>query len=130
MPALIAGASDPLSLAERLQIPHRQHRLLDQFLSLRRRLEDTGPGGGSEPWTPSRWCSLLEAPGPSPAAVALAMAAGIGPRRPLLRWWLRWRHLRATTTAAELIAAGLAPGPALGETLRALRAARLDRERL
>lgn len=130
MPALIAGAADPLALAERLQIPHRQHRLLDQFLGLRQRLGEAEPSGEREPWPPSRWCTLLEAPGTSPEAVALAIAARIGPRRPLLRWWLQWRHLRATTTAAELIAAGLRPGPALGEKLRALRAARIDRERL
>jgi poly(A) polymerase len=61
--------------------------------------------------------------------VALALAAGIGPRRPLLRWWLRWRHLRSPRTAAALIEAGMTPGPQLGQRLRQLRAERLDAER-
>ena len=134
MPALVAGAADPVALAERLQLPHRQHRLLVQFLALRQRLAAAGvDGGGSWPaadWPASRWCALLEAPGSSAEAVALALAAGIGPRRPLLRWWLRWRHLRAATTAERLIATGLRPGPALGERLRQLRVERLNRERV
>ena len=61
-------------------------------------------------------------------AVALAIASGVGPRRPLLRWWFRWRHLKAPLAAADLIAAGQRPGPDLGERLRALRAERLDQE--
>jgi poly(A) polymerase len=123
--ALVAGAADPLALAERLQLPHRQHRLLAQLLELRRRLA-LAPAG-SQPQPPSGWCALLEAPGLSPEAVALALAVGMGPRRPLLRWWARWRHTPPPLNAAELMAReGLRPGPALGERLRQLRAEHLD----
>ncbi len=119
--ALVAGAADPLALAERLQLPHRQHKLLAQWLELRRRLAEPLPG------CPSAWCALLEAPGLSPEAVALALATGIGPRRPLLHWWVHWRHVPAPLSAAELMAQeGLKPGPGLGERLRQLRAERLD----
>jgi poly(A) polymerase len=119
--ALVAGAADPLALAERLQLPHRQHKLLAQWLELRRRLAEASPG------CPSAWCALLEAPGLSPEAVALALAAGSGSRRPLLHWWARWRQVPAPLSAAELMAReGLKPGPALGERLRQLRAERLD----
>lgn len=125
--ALVAGASQPLALAERLQLPHRQHRLLAQLAELRQRLEEAGPTDG---WSVSRWCALLEGHGLSAEAGALAIASGVGPRRPLLRWWLRWRQLKAPLSAADLIAAGQRPGPELGERLRALRAERLDQERL
>jgi poly(A) polymerase len=125
--ALVLGAADPLALAERLQLPHRQHKLLAQLQELRRRL--AAVPAIRQP--PSWWCDWLEAPGLSPEAVALALAAGIGPRRPLLRWWLRWRHLQAGFTAAELMQReNLRPGPALGERLRQLRAERLRMERL
>jgi poly(A) polymerase len=123
--ALLAGAETPLAVAERLQMPHRQQRLLAQFEDLRRRL---APLADTRGWPPSRWCALLEAPGASADAVALALCSGFGPRRPLLRWLLRWRHCRAETTAAVLIAAGLPPGPRLGERLRQLRLERIDRE--
>ena len=125
--ALVAGASQPLALAERLQLPHRQHRLLAQLAELRLRLEAAGPTDG---WSVSRWCVLLEGHGLSAEAVTLAIASGVGPRRPLLRWWLRWRQLKALLSADDLIAAGQRPGPELGERLRALRAERLDQERL
>ena len=153
---LIAAASQPLALAERLQLPHRQHKLLAQWLELHRRLAAVEPSG----WSPSRWCELLEAPGISADAVALALVAappaaalmpdpalvaapafptraggGAGQmlpqlRRPLLRWLLDWRQVRAPLTAADLISAGMRPGPALGARLRLERALHLDRRRL
>ena len=160
---LIAAASQPLALAERLQLPHRQHKLLAQWLELHRRLAAVEPSG----WSPSRWCELLEAPGISADAVALALVAappaappslpdpalvaapafpvepafparaggGAGQmlpqlRRPLLRWLLDWRQVGAPLTAADLISAGMRPGPALGARLRQERALHLDRRRL
>jgi poly(A) polymerase len=125
LPALVAGAADPLALAERLQLPHRQHRLLAQWLSLRRRLAEAAPA----PTDAAAWCELLEAPGHSLEAVTLALVAGGVPRRPLLRWLLRWRRLKAPLSAAELIAAGWRPGPELGAELRRLRSQRLAEER-
>jgi poly(A) polymerase len=160
---LIAAARQPLALAERLQLPHRQHKLLAQWLELHRRLVAEEPSG----WSPSRWCELLEAPGISADAVALALVAAppaappllpdpalvaapafpVEPafparagggasqllpqlRRPLLRWLLDWRQVRAPLTAADLISAGMRPGPALGARLRQERALHLDRRRL
>ena len=149
MVALVAGAADPLALAERLQLPHGQHKLLAAWLALRERLlqaetESSGTSQGPDGlrwndshWDAARWCALLEAPGCSPEAVALAMAASAGGsqpwwrwRRPLLRWWWRWRHIAAPLQAKELIAEGLQPGPELGARLRQLRAEALAAERL
>ena len=124
MVALVAAAHDPIALAERLQLPHRQHQLLAGLEELRRRLALAGDGD-----SPAAWTARLEGHGLPAEAVALALAAGVGPRRPLLRWWLRWRHLAAGTTARELMAGGLPAGPALGEHLRWLRAQRLGSER-
>jgi hypothetical protein len=78
MIALIAGAQSPLLLAERLQVPHRQHLLLRQFMNLRRRLGDgapwppsqeqtpASPGSGASSWRP-RDCRRRPWPSPSPA---------------------------------------------------------------
>ena len=129
--ALVAGAGQPLALAERLQLPHRQHRLLAQGLELGRRLQaaQADPDAPPATWRPSHWCALLEAPGLSEEGVRLALAAGVRPpalQRALLTWWRHWRHVRAPQQAAELLAAGWRPGPALGERLRQLRAEQLD----
>lgn len=130
LPALLAAATDPVAVAERLQLPHNDQKLLHQLVEIRHWLAEQQ--GSSFTWTPSLWCEALEMEGKgwSAEAVALALAAGEGPRRPLLRWWLRWRHLKAPVTAKELMAAGLPPGPALGEELRRQRSLRLDQERL
>ena len=141
MVALVAGASDPLALAERLQLPHAQHKLLAAWLALRERLAEEGPVGGAPGGGAAgdavSWCNLLEAPGCSADAVALALACsagGVQPwrqwRRPLLRWWWRWRHIQAPLQASDLIAQGLNPGPALGARLRQLRAEVLAAERV
>lgn len=123
LPALIAVAADPVALAERLQLPHRQHKLLVQFQALKHQLATWERQEHTTSW----WCERLEAPGLSPEAIALALAVGLGPRRPLLRWWAHWRYMSAPLTAAELMAQeGLQPGPLLGERLRQLRAERLD----
>ena len=123
--ALVAGAQHPLALAERLQLPHRQHRLLAQWQALTPQLP-----ARAEALSVPDWCALLEAPGHSPDAVALAVAVGDGPRRPLLRWLLRWRQLRSPVRAQQLIEQGIPPGPALGAELDRLRALRLAAEPL
>jgi poly(A) polymerase len=132
MVALLAAAEAPLALAERLQLPHRQQRLLGALEHLQTLLAaaGSGQGPGRTSFSVADWTLLLETPGMPAEAVALALAAGVGPRRPLLRWWLRWRHLRAPTTARELMAQGMPAGPALGKRLRELRADLLDHERI
>ena len=103
-------------------------------------LEDfSGKLDGKAPVTPGRnwsavqWTAALEgwpgAVGPQRVAgvameeaVALVLACGLQPRRPLLRWRHRWRRLRPRQTARQLLAAGVPHGPALGQRLRALRA--------
>ena len=122
-PALIAAAGDPLEVAERLQLPHRQHKLLVQLLALQSRLH----AGLYQAQPPSWWAEFLESPGLSPEAVALQITLA-GPHwRPLLRWWGRWRHVRSPIPAQALIQEeGLRPGPALGKRLKALRFEALD----
>ena len=125
--ALLAAASDPLAVAERLQLPHRQHRLLAQSLDLQQRVQQACLSNAqASVLSPAQWCELLEAPGLSPDAVALAIAADAAHRRPLLRWLLQWRHVKAPITAAELMASGVRPGPELGQRLQRARAALLD----
>lgn len=124
--ALLAVADDPVAIAERLQLPDRQQRLLHGLQELRRRL---AAPANADRRSPAAWTALFEAPGLPPETAALALAAAIGPRRPLLRWWLRWRHIRPALTAQALIDQGVAPGPELGRRLRRSRAERLEHER-
>jgi poly(A) polymerase len=128
--ALLAGASDPLALAERLQVPHRLHRLLVQWLELRKRLGEAAidhDPDAARGWMPSRWCALLEAPGVSADAVALQLSCSEPHiRRPLLRWWARWRHIKSPVSARQLMEAGVPSGPALGQRINQLRAQYLD----
>jgi poly(A) polymerase len=123
--ALIAGAADPIALAARLQLPHRQQLLLKACQQLRHELALLDLEACAS-WTPSAWTVWLERRPRSLEAVPLALACGAVPRRPLLRWWLCWRHVDSGVRAQDLLSAGMEPGPALGQRLRELRWLRLD----
>ena len=126
MPALLAGAADPVALAERLQIPGKHQQWLKQCGALCDWLMDNPPVLQA---SPSIWSTALEQKGWQPEAVALAVTLRPKQWRPLLRWWGRWRGIQAPQTARDLIAAGWQPGPAIGEELRRQRSAAQDRSR-
>ena len=126
MPALLAGAADPVALAERLQIPGKQQQWLQQCGALCDWLMDNPPVLQA---SPSIWSTALEQKGWQPEAVALAVTLRPKQWRLLLRWWGRWRCIQAPQTARDLIAAGWQPGPAIGEELRRQRSAAQDRSR-
>ncbi len=124
--ALIAGAANPHGLAQRLQLPHGQQVQLRQWLGLRQALAQIEHGKQPVPDRPSAWCALLEQPGFSPQAVVLALLTGVKPRRPLLRWWLAWRHVRSPQDGLALMREGWAPGEAMGSEMRRRRSELLD----
>ena len=129
LPALIAVADNPLAIAQRLQLPHGQQRMLGQWMHLRERLEaltSSGVDAADQHSSPSRWTQWLEQGACTPEAVGLALATGFGPRRPLLRWWLRWRHAVSPVSAKCLMAQGIQAGPALGSRMRELRLEAID----
>ena len=122
--ALLACAADPAAVAARLQLPHRQQRWLQALMTLRSQL-GADPALTRADWGPVQWTEWLECRHDAAPAVALALACGDQPRKPLLHWWLRWRHIQSPVTARELLAQGMVPGPAVGLRLRQLRSQRL-----
>ena len=128
--ALVAGAADPVALADRLQLPLQQQRQLQQLADLLQLLQaqfDCNWGS----WTAAEWSEALEQQGVAPEAVAhvvcllAADSPSAGAWKPLLRWWGRWRHVQAPVTARELLAQGWSAGPELGAELKRQRHQRL-----
>ncbi len=62
--------------------------------------------------------------GQAPLATLIAAHALGAPH--ILEWWTTWRGVRVAVRGADLVAAGIAPGPAIGRALSAVRAALLD----
>ena len=116
--ALVAAAADPLSLASRLQIPHQQQIWLGELIACRNWLDREVSLEAWSGWDAFDWTQRLEQQRWSPEAVALAVLDNTSFRRPLLRWWGRWRHVTSPVSARELMAEGMRPGPALGAALR------------
>ena len=121
MAALVATASDPIALARRLQIPVQQQRWLEELVELRSWLLEEVLTRPWSDWGALDWTRKIEAGRWSIETVALAVVDNPPCRRPLLRWWGRWRSAASPVTARELIAQGLSPGPQLGEALRQAR---------
>jgi poly(A) polymerase len=119
--ALVAGADDPLELAARLQLPQQQQRWLQQMQELSAWLEVNAFEDALAGWTAEEWCDALEQQAWGAEAVALLVSQNPPQRRPLLRWWARWRHCPSPLTAKDLLAQGWQPGPDLGAELQRLR---------
>ena len=124
LPALMvlaAAAGDPVGLASRLQLPHQQQLWLNQLVDIRHWLDDEVSELPWDGWGALDWTRRLEQKRWAPEVVALAVLDNNAFRRPLLRWWGRWRHVRSPVSARELMAQGVSAGPALGDALRRLR---------
>ena len=121
LPALVAGADQPLELAARLQLPQQQQRWLQQMQELSAWLQANTGEDAWTGWTAEEWCDALEQQSWGAEAVALLVSQNPPQRRPLLRWWGRWRHCTSPLTAKDLLAQGWQPGPALGAELQRLR---------
>lgn len=128
--ALVAGAADPVALADRLQLPLQQQRQLQQLADMLQWLQAQFDCNWAS-WTAAEWSEALEQQGVAPEAVAHAAcllaadSATAGVWKPLLRWWGRWRHVQAPVTARELLAQGWSAGPELGAELKSQRYQRL-----
>jgi len=118
---LVAAASDPVSLASRLKVPRQQQIWLEALIDLRSWLELEVHCQPWSQWSAWDWTQRLEQKRWPPEAVALAVLDNTPFRRPLLRWWGRWRHVSSPLSAGELIARGMCPGPELGNELKRLR---------
>ena len=125
LPALLAGADQPLELAARLQLPQQQQRWLQQMQELSTWLQANTGEDAWTGWTAEEWCDALEQQAWGAEAVALLVSQNPPQRRPLLRWWGRRRHCTSPLTAKDLLAQGWQPGPALGAKLQRLRRQRL-----
>jgi tRNA nucleotidyltransferase (CCA-adding enzyme) len=68
---------------------------------------------------------IADAVGDAPVE-AVALAGALGAARPAAQWLGQLRHVRLDIGGADLIAAGIAPGPAIGRGLQAALAAKLD----
>ena len=75
----------------------------------------------------SVWAEALEARGAKAESVALLICQMPIQWKALLRWWGRWRKMKAPKTARQLLDLGWSPGPALGQELRRLRREALDK---
>ena len=89
------------------------------------RLRSQSPKLASMHGRPSEITELLDGFAPS-AVWARAVLDGNGAGADYVEYLRSWRHIRPALSGDDLIALGATAGPALGATLRSLRAARLD----
>jgi tRNA nucleotidyltransferase (CCA-adding enzyme) len=116
-----ASDGDVASLSKWLHLAGRFERSLSDLVRLRAASPKlTGA-------RPSTAVELLDGSAPS-AVWCLAVIEGGAVAETCLRYLGDWRHVKTVLDGNELQAMGVPRGQALGETLRKLRAARLDGE--
>jgi len=119
--ALVAAATDPCSLGQRLQLPLRQQSWLEECMALQSWMQHDVLNQSWPKWTAADWTESLEVRSWSAESVALTVVMGVPYWRPMLRWWGRWRKIRSPLSAKDLIASGMAPGPGIGLALHQAR---------
>lgn len=133
--AYLAALSYPLSPQEgdgfiqRLRMPSRWAKVVGDTISLKLRCGGD-PGarpqmGGADLPTPEM-CHFLDSLSPISIQVAALLSTLSTAREALAIYLTRLRHVKPSLDGRDLIAMGLAQGPALGEVLRKLRAARIE----
>ena len=124
--ALVAAATDPCSLGQRLQLPLRQQRWLEESMSLNNWLHSEVLPQAWVGWSAVQWTEALEARAWSAESVVLTVAMGEPCWRPMLRWWGRWRKIESPLSAKDLMARGTPAGPGLGLALHQARLKALE----
>ncbi len=127
--ALVAGAKNSLALADRLQLPKKQQKLLAESLELKKFLSSVTSKNIHLNWSPSQWCNEIESRAWSPDAVAIYICTGEEIWRPLIRWWGRWRLVKSPISGKELMKKGWKPGPSIGAELNRLRGEQIDKQK-
>ena len=124
--------ADLLLAVATLDVPDAERTaLLDRLAFPAGRRDRIAAAAGGAPALAQR---LSEAAEPSQIAAAVgagpselvALAGALGAEGRARRWLETLRHVRLEIDGDDLLAAGLAPGPALGAGLAAARAAKLD----
>jgi len=116
------AAEEATALAARLALTRRETeavRAVPEAKALEREL--------SRKVKPSRAVELLS-PLPPASVWALAASAPGQARQHAMRYLQRWRYVKPSLDGRALLALGAREGPALGQALRRLKAARLDGE--
>ena len=125
--AFVVISSDPISLAQRLQLPKRYQKTILQTIQLEKRLHVLRASQALESKSPSWWTQFLESPGIKPETVALAISMGIPEWRPLFKWWARWRKVQSPLGGLEVMNKyGLTPGIKVGEKIYSLRLEKIN----
>ncbi len=124
---LITAADDPITLAKRLQLPIRQQELIKEFCNLRSFLSTIRPVKSHKSSSPTAWCKILESHKWRAEAIGIAICFGVPHWSYLLKWYLRWRHIKAPINAHNLMKMGWQSGPSLGEELNKLRYEEIER---
>ncbi len=127
--AFISNSINPVKLAERLDLSHSQQKLLSECTQINEHFLSLYVSKKTANWDAQRWCEEIESASWDPTAIAIAICLGNPLWRPLLRWWGRWRLIKAEITAEELIKKGWEQGPALGQELKRLRMVELKKHK-
>jgi tRNA nucleotidyltransferase (CCA-adding enzyme) len=116
------SAGDGEGLIRRLNMPRPWAQVVRDTIKLR----DLETEIAFDKPAPSRLCHILDGMAPEAVSVVAGLTELPTVSRSLRRYWVEYRQITPALKGRDLLAMGVAAGPAVGNLLAELRTARLD----
>tara|TARA_B100000965_G_scaffold11103_1_gene8590 strand:- start:3225 stop:4481 length:1257 start_codon:yes stop_codon:yes gene_type:complete len=124
--AFVYEASNPLYLAQRLQLSHHQKEVIEGAFALNKYLNNIKANQSYQDWSPSKWTTELENIKASESSFILEICRDNLFKEYLKSWLYNWKYVEAPIKGEDLIAQGWESGPELGLEIKRQRMRLID----
>ena len=124
--SFLAGSQNPDELAKRLDLPKKDQRLMTSCKIIKSELDNLFESKSYKKWNPSDWCKKIEGNKWTENEMSIIISLKHPLWRYLFLWQKKWRKIKSSKSATQLIRMGWKPGKSLKLELERLRIERLD----
>ncbi len=118
---LIASSSNPYKLGLRLYLSKKEQININESISICEKYSSNKFKEKSKSWDIIQWCNAIESSNWQEDSIALAICLEANCWQVLLNWWSKWRFVKSSITAKDLLKKGWKEGEEIGKELKRLR---------
>ncbi len=128
--AFIYESGNPLYLAERLKLSHKQKEIIEGAYELNKYLNNIKISQIYKNWSPSKWTSVLEEINANESSFMLEICRNNYFKKYLSSWLFKWKNIDSPINGEDLIAEGWNSGPELGIEIKRQRMKLIDEKNI